>query len=737
MAPMSLPAGSSKRILPPETGDSVSASLFRPGHNCCRVAHAERVSLLIDGEAYFSAMVRAAQLATHSILIVAWDFHSRTRIHHDTASDVPQLLGDFLNSLVRRRRSLHINVLIWDYPMLFARGREMSPIYGFGWHPHRRVHVRYDAKIPVGASHHQKIVAIDDSIAFCGGLDLTRSRWDTSDHRPGDERRVNPGEEECYAPFHDVMMAVDGDAAQSLAQLARERWSAATGKTLPKPRRRHEAWPASLKPSLTNIEVAVSRTSSAADDGRAVHEVESMYLDIIASAKRYLYIENQYFTSDTLGHALAERLVEPDGPEVIVALRLSTDGWLEAPTMGALRTRLLMKLRDADQHGRFHAYYPYIPGLPDGQCCDLHSKLIVVDDEIVHLGSANFCNRSMGLDTECDVTIEARGERRLMAPMADFINELLGEHLCKSADEVAAARRTQGSLNDAILSLTSEEGRTLRPFVRLDDVPEIMLSIATVADPEKPISLDELVEEFAPEIAIGKGTPAWKTMLATAIGLIALAAVWRYTPLSQWTDSAELTEWASAFASKPWAPLVVLLAYTPASIVLFPRPLITLVSVVAFGAWLGFAYAFSGIMLAAVATYGLGRIMDRSYVRRIAGARINRLTQAMRKRGLIAVTLVRFVPIAPFAVVNIVAGAFRIRLRDFVGGSAIGILPGTLVATVFGDQLLTELRNPGAGNLGLLAGVLSFAALMTWTARRYLSRLQPESHGRSASQPSR
>ncbi len=54
------------------------------------------------------------------------------------------------------------------------------------------------------------------------------------------------------------------------------------------------------------------------------------------------------------------------------------------------------------KQGRFHAYFPHIPGLPEGQCCDLHSKLMIVDDEVLRIGSANFSNRSMGLDTECD-----------------------------------------------------------------------------------------------------------------------------------------------------------------------------------------------------------------------------------------------------------------------------------------------------------------------------------------------
>lgn len=703
-------------------------SLFKVGHNCYLTARAERAAFLIDGEAYFTALARAMCRASRSILIIGWDFHSQTRLHTEGACPGPQLLGDFLNHLVRRRRRLRVNLLIWDYPMLFSKGRELPPIYGFGWKPHRRVHVRYDDKCPVGASHHQKIVVIDEAIAFCGGLDLTRSRWDTTEHRPGDPRRTNVGSDKAYAPFHDVMMAVDGDAARALSKVARERWKTAVGKSIPNVPPGSDPWPPDLQPSITAVDVAVARTMAPTDVTNEVREVQALYLDMIAAAKRYIYIENQYFTSDALGSALAKRLAEPNGPEVVVILRLSTEGWLEAPTMGALRTKLLMKLREADRHGRFHPFYPHIPGLAEGQCCDLHSKLIIVDDEIVRLGSANFCNRSMGLDTECDVAVEARGARPVSSALAKFLNSLLAEHLDVPLDAVEAARARYATLHETIEALR-HEGRSLHAFERLDGVPELALSLASgVADPEKPIALDQLIEEFHPDPGIGKGRPVWQTLLITAGSLIGLAVLWRYTPMAQWADVQTVTHWANEFASRPWAPVVVLLAYTPAAVVLFPRPLITLFAVIAFGAWLGFACAFSGILLAALVTYALGRRLKRSWVRRIAGRRINRLTEVMRQRGLIAVTAVRLVPIAPFAVVNVVAGAFRIRLRDFLGGSAIGILPGTLVATVFGDQFVSELRRPGSGNLVLIAGVLLVVALATWALRRWLFKSQLVAH---------
>ncbi|HTG98357.1 MAG TPA: hypothetical protein VL982_13005, partial [Burkholderiales bacterium] len=168
-------------------------SLLRLGYNCWAIARAERAALIVDAKDYFEAFYYAALRAERSIVVLGWDFNSQTRLHFEPApkDGPPVLLGEFLNYLVRRRRGLHVHVLNWDYPMVFGADREFPPSYGLGnWSPARRVHFRYDDAHPVGASQHQKIVVIDDAIAFCGGIDLTLRRWDCCDHAPDDSRRV-------------------------------------------------------------------------------------------------------------------------------------------------------------------------------------------------------------------------------------------------------------------------------------------------------------------------------------------------------------------------------------------------------------------------------------------------------------------------------------------------------------------------------------------------------------------
>jgi phosphatidylserine/phosphatidylglycerophosphate/cardiolipin synthase-like enzyme/uncharacterized membrane protein YdjX (TVP38/TMEM64 family) len=696
-------------------------SILRPGHNAFAVARAERVALLIDAETYFRAFYQAALRARRSITILGWDFNSQTQLHFDPVPEggPPALLGEFLNYLVRRRRGLHVNVLNWDYPMVFGADREFPPLYGFGWKPSRRVHLKYDDTHPVAGSQHQKIVLIDDALAFVGGIDLTVRRWDSSEHCADDPRRMAYGKP--YPPFHDLMVALDGEAARALAAIAQERWAHATGRKLKRISASEDPWPAALEPDLRGIEVGIARTMPPRGETPAVREVERLYLDMIASATREIYIENQYFTSPRIAAALEKRLAEPDGPEVVLVLRLLSHGWLEEATMHVLRTRLIQRLKRADRHGRFHVYYPHIPGLRDGCCLDVHSKMMAVDDRQLRVGSANLCSRSMGMDTECDVLIESRGDPNVAAVIRAFRDRLIAEHLGVQTQVFAATLEKTSSLHEAIAALRGE-GRTLRELEDVKEWPEALVNLASVADPDEPIALDFLSTDRVSASNRDKGRPAWGRLALIAALIGAMAALWRFTPLAELASADNVVGWAKAFGATWWAPIVVMVAYTPACFVMFPRPLITLASVIAFGAWLGFLYSLAGIVAAAVVTYFAGKHMRRDTVRRLAGPKIERMVEVLRKHGLLAMSLLRLVPIAPFFVVGLVAGAVRLKLWHLAAGTAIGMLPGTLAATVFGDQLENALAG-GHVNWWIVGGCAALLAGGAFLVKRWFARM--------------
>jgi uncharacterized membrane protein YdjX (TVP38/TMEM64 family) len=143
----------------------------------------------------------------------------------------------------------------------------------------------------------------------------------------------------------------------------------------------------------------------------------------------------------------------------------------------------------------------------------------------------------------------------------------------------------------------------------------------------------------------------------------------------------------------------------------------------AFGAWRGFAFGTAGMLIAAVVTFLPGRIVGRERVQRFTGPRLRRIAQFLHRRGLLAVMMVRVVPVAPFPVVNLAMGALRVPLRHFVIGTAVGIMPGMLAATVLSDQLAAALEEPSSINAWYVAGAVLVIAGLAYFARRVMRRV--------------
>ena len=217
-------------------------------------------------------------------------------------------------------------------------------------------------------------------------------------------------------------------------------------------------------------------------------------------------------------------------------------------------------------------------------------------------------------------------------------------------------------------------------------------------------------------------TPAWGKLAAIVLACAALAAAWRYTPLSELVTAERIIGWARAVRGTGWAPVAVMLIYTPAAFVMFPRPLLTLLTVIAFGPWLGFAYGMAGILLSALATYYAGRVMKASTVERLAGQKLEPVRKTLRRHGLAAMAAIRIVPAAPFALEGILAGAMRLKLWHYMLGTFIGMTPGVFATSVFGDQITRALEDPGTINWWLVAAVLIGFALLTLLVRRWFAR---------------
>ncbi len=469
--------------------------LIRPGRNCWRIEEATRAAVIIDADDYFLFVRDAMMKARRRIIMIGWDFDSELVLDRDEgasegASPGPESIGLFIHWLVGRNPDLEVFLLRWDVGALRTLVKPRTLYTFVRWVAHPRIHIKLDHHHPAGGSHHQKVVVLDDETAFCGGIDMTLDRWDTRRHADGDPGRRRP-DGSSYGPWHDATTCLDGPVARALGELCRQRWTAAGGRALEPVTGAGSCWPEDRRPDFERVPIAISRTVPVMDDQAEVAEIEQLYVDLIGSAKRRIYAESQYFASRRVAVAFAGLLDENPDVEIVIVNPRSSEGWLEPIAMDTARARLMQALAQRDPRNRLRMYHPKTEG-----CVPIyvHAKILIVDDRFLRIGSSNLNNRSMRLDSECDVTIDAAtaGEGAGQT-IAGLRSSLVAEHLGVEPSEIERRSSETGSLVATIEALRQRDGRTLEPY-QTPNLPEVEAWLADneVLDPEGP------QEMFAP-----------------------------------------------------------------------------------------------------------------------------------------------------------------------------------------------------------------------------------------------
>lgn len=421
-------------------------TLFAPGQNCWRVETATRFAVLMENAAYFSALRSALDKAERSVVLLGWQFDPRTRLHPDIANAGPtDEIGRLLRMLVKSKPQLDVRLLIWKSPLLIAASQGFFPQRAQAWFRKRMVEFRLDPPPAPGACHHQKVVIIDDAVAFVGGGDISVDRWDCDEHLDGDPRRCLPSGL-IAPPRHEVMCVVDGPAARALGDLARERWRKATGERTIVDVAASDPWPDDVEPDIFDTPMAIARTEPGFGPWAETRENEALHVDAIRRAKKLIYLENQYFTSPVIAAALAERLAEWDGPEVVLVSTGGSPSWFDRLTMDTARSEVLYRLEQADRNNRFFAFAPHTA---NGQRIIVHAKVSIYDDQVLRVGSTNLNNRSLGFDTECDVAV-APGTEQGADAIRRFRHRTLGHWIGVDAEAFGAAEELTGSVGMAV-----------------------------------------------------------------------------------------------------------------------------------------------------------------------------------------------------------------------------------------------------------------------------------------------
>ncbi len=442
--------------------------LLVPRITCWKTAQAERVSLIVDVEPYFALAREAMEKAERSIHLLGWAFDPDTPFAPNAPGEpAPERWGGFLRDLSYRKPGLDIRLLVWKSSLPIAATQNFFPHRARQCFKGSRVRFRLDNSIPLGACHHQKVIVIDDRLAFCGGCDIGPDRWDTPLHRDDDPRRRKG--QGFFDSRHETMALMDGDAARALGQLFRDRWERSSGEILlpvldespaDAPPSSDDLWPANAPIAFQGATVGFARSEPRWRQFTEVRETERLHLASIAAARRLIYMENQYFTSPIMAEALAARLDEADGPEIVLVSTQHSPSWFDRMTMDRTRLLFLKRLRESDRHGRLTALCPVTAA---GRIIIVHSKLSIIDDTLVRIGSANLNNRSTGFDTECDFALEAQDDAE-RAAIAAFRNRLTGHWIARDGDAVAEAQARLGGLARALQALDDPTRPRLQPI---------------------------------------------------------------------------------------------------------------------------------------------------------------------------------------------------------------------------------------------------------------------------------
>ncbi len=195
----------------------------------------------------------------------------------------------------------------------------------------------------------------------------------------------------------------------------------------------------------------------------------------------------------------------------------------------------------------------------------------------------------------------------------------------------------------------------------------------------------------------------WRLVLFVAVLLllVGLASAWSWSPMRDWLNLENIVGQLRALGAT-YGLVAGIAAFAVAVTLAVPLTFLTVVTLVALGPLQGAICTLIGAMLGAAASYGVGRALGREVLERLGGPRVNAVSQRLAQQGLWAVIVVRVVPVAPFAIVNMVAGSTRISLRDMLLGTLIGMSPGTLVMALFVDQIVEAMRRPSAATFGIL-----------------------------------
>ncbi len=685
-------------------------------------SRAEKAAFISECRTYYRSIYEAIQNAQRSVFIIGWDIDSRIELLRGDDRPDPEKSYSLLNVIAEKARDnpdMQFYLNKWDPAIIYAREREAFS--RFKWHSFTpdNVHMCLDGVIASGGSHHQKIIVIDDRIAFCGGMDIALGRWDTPEHFADNPLREDPIGK--YGPYHDFQILLEGDAVRELAGISRWRWKRSAGfDALPFKKGGSEVWPKFVSPAMFDFPLIIAQTFPEMEDVKEPkREIEHVILENIRKAEKFIYIENQYLAYMPIAKALNQELRKKPDLRVLIVSSYNPQGPIEKEVMWQGRIKFRKTLVKDIPVSQARMVYPVSKG-EDGreEPIRIHAKMIVIDDRYLHIGSANMNGRSMGYDSECDIICIAETEKHKEA-IINLRNQYIEKFSGTTIEDEVDFNRL----------LFPEKGTHLAVH-EIDDYefaePLLGNFAHEIADKPKPV----LPDEIDPGSYKAENIPAWRKNIyritISVLTIILLILAWHLLnqPGSvEWIR--EKLEWLFAHNGRSWSSLVIVTAvYTILTTSGFPVTVLIALTATIYGPLYGFLFAITAAMIAAATAFGIGRLAGRKFIRALFGPKLNKINTRIERTGVMQLALLRMVPIAPYGVFNLVSGVSSIKLLPFITGTLLGMLPGTFALAILGDSLAQIIAEASLKNIAYLAFAISVWIGLVYMMHKLVNHLQ-------------
>ncbi len=667
----------------------------RNGHTYTnRAARADAIGFFTDSAAYFAALADVIPKARRRLILVGWSFDDRVVLRRDGRNG-DRNLGEIILEAARQNRALEIVIAIWNPPSFFAADQHISADFLSAIEQVENITLHRVAQDSAFRSLHKKFIILDDELLFVGGIDISRNRWDTPDHRSDNSLRRNPGGER-YVPYHDVQAVMSGEVAEAFYRQAIADGTLPGDGTAPSVESTVPSlWPRDVDIAGRNVPVGIAETTVRSEDGDdEMGEIGDLYLRMIDEAKEFIYIENQYFSSDDVTGALIRRLEEGDGPEVVIVVPRELPDVVGKWTMGINSMHHIAVLRRHDRHNRLFVCNPVAPDDPS-VAVKVHSKLMIIDGRLITLGSANISRRSFFLDLETNVVIDAAAtaDGEWVQQLED---RLMAQHCALSPEEWRDRRERYGGSRLEAFRSRAEEWSGIREHTTGEVIGALPADFLKKFDMNRPPPQEQVLQQIARIDSAGivrRIRQNWLLLTALAAVIGAAFLLSRYE-----VDIDQILDRLSSLnSSRPvLAAAGTILAYW-LSMAVFVSIVVPIVFFAALhGPWWGMVYSVIGLFSGAAIYYGLGILLHRNrWLERFSVVRVGKKQlEKIRPYGLWAVAISRMVPSGPFMVVNIVTGMIGFTPRQFLAGSAIGLMPGIVALSFFGDIIRDVFTDP-------------------------------------------